>query len=347
MLKVDPRYVTAARRASTGSELHELLELAIRLEHATIPPYLAAAYSLTSGSNESLRSGVLEIALEEMLHMAIAGNVLNAIGGKPSIDSPAFVPSYPAPLPMNVGDGVVVGIRRFSKELVKDVFMRIEEPELPLRFPAKPSLEEAGHEFATIGTFYRAVIEAITNLGDEIFTGEKGRQVVSQAGFPSDALFAVTDVGSAVRALDRIIKDGEGTAAVPFDDGGELAHYYRFEELVHGRRLVQDTSVEQGYAFAGLEIPFDQEGVSDFIDDPKAANHAEGSPERQAIDAFNRTYSELLRILQRAFDGNPTEIRSCRRAMARLGVAATALIEMEDPNTGGRLGPPFEYVPVA
>ncbi len=117
MLRIDPKFVAAAEDAKQASDLHELLQYALQLEHATIPPYLAAYYSLTA-QNGSIRSAIKQIAVEEMLHMTIVANVLNAIGGKPEIDRPYFVPKYPSPLPMSVGDDLIVGIKCFSLDLV-------------------------------------------------------------------------------------------------------------------------------------------------------------------------------------------------------------------------------------
>lgn len=341
MLRIDPAYLRAAREATTAAELHELLLNAIRLEHATVPPYLAAAYSLQSATNRDIRLAIETIAIEEMLHMAIAANVLNAVGGRPQFDRPDFVPAFPSRLPMNVGNSVVVGIKKFSKTLVSDVFMKIEEPETPLHFP----VTEAATEFATIGAFYRALIDKIRELGQAIFTGDLSRQVVAGAGFPSHKLFAVTDVETAVRALERIVKDGEGTTTLPLDDENELAHYYRFEEIFRGKRLVRDPSVPEGFSFKNAAFPFDEAGVADFPDDPKAADYAEGSAARQQVDDFNRLYSDLLRRLQIAFDGQPAAITQTLELMGDLRFAARQLMSTTDPNTERRLGPTFEFMP--
>ena len=118
MLRIDPRFVAAAKSATSGAALHELLQKAIELELSTIPPYLHAAYSLMPGTNTAIRKIIVAVAKEEMLHMAIVANVLNAIDGRPVIADPKTVPIYPGPLPMNVG-GLQVGLRKFSKELVQ------------------------------------------------------------------------------------------------------------------------------------------------------------------------------------------------------------------------------------
>ena len=57
-----------------------------------------------------------------MLHMTIAANVLNAIGGEPRIDTPEFIPEFPMNLPMT---NVSVDIRPFDRRSVQN-FMLIE-----------------------------------------------------------------------------------------------------------------------------------------------------------------------------------------------------------------------------
>jgi rubrerythrin len=344
MLLIDPKYIAAARGASNADDLHGLLQSAIQLEHATIPPYLTAAYSLQFGINTGIRSAITNIAEEEMLHVAIVANVLNAIGGRVECDKPEFVPNYPGPLPMNIGSGLVVGLKKFSKSLVRDVFMEIEEPENPIHFPSAAAAS-AAQTFATIGAFYRAVIEKIQELGDAIFTGDPARQVIVDAGFPSEQLFAITDVNTAVRALEQLIKEGEGTTTLPFDDEGELAHYYRFEEIYRGRRLVKDPNAANGFSFTGAEIQFDPANVWNLPDDPKAADYSSGSEERGKVDAFNRAYSDLLRVLQRTFDGDPGQISDALFSMGLLRRVAREVVETTDPMTGKQLGLTFEFMP--
>ena len=77
---------------------------------------------------------IKDIVVEEMLHMTLACNILNAIGGHPVIADPSQIPTYPG-RPMGVAGGVEVHLRRFSKALVEDTFMKIEEPEEPLDIP--------------------------------------------------------------------------------------------------------------------------------------------------------------------------------------------------------------------
>ena len=61
----------------------------------------------------------------------------------------------------------------------------------------------------------------------------------------------ISDVNSAVAALEWIVLDGEGTKNLPFDGSGELAHYYRFEQIFHGRELIEHAASPQGFAYGG------------------------------------------------------------------------------------------------
>ena len=75
-----------APRIRTFADLTASLQRAIELEHATIPLYLTAQYSLAPGANTEVAALIQGVVIEEMLHFALACNVLNAIGGRPAID---------------------------------------------------------------------------------------------------------------------------------------------------------------------------------------------------------------------------------------------------------------------
>ena len=94
MIKLNPEIISGIRSASNADELGVYLQKAIMLEHSTIPPYLTAMFSLRTGTNAPIARQIHEIVIEEMLHMAIAANILIAIGGYPAINVPEFVPKY-------------------------------------------------------------------------------------------------------------------------------------------------------------------------------------------------------------------------------------------------------------
>ncbi len=76
--------ITAVRPIGTLAELRDHLQYAIGLELTTIPAYLCALYTIVPGANTAAYEVIESVVLEEMLHMALAANVLNAIGGAPS-----------------------------------------------------------------------------------------------------------------------------------------------------------------------------------------------------------------------------------------------------------------------
>ena len=217
---------------NTLEGLQRALQEAIELEHATIPPYLYALFSLEPGNNTEITQLVDSVVKDEMAHMALACNILNAIAGEPELDTPRVIPTYPGHLPGAVEDQLIVHLRPFSIAQVEKTFMVIEEPEEPLVIP-----DEAMPERRTIGAFYAIIKREIEALGQSIFKGDPNRQVTG--GFHE--IIAVTDVKSASAAIETIVEQGEGTSKSPLGDqaGDELAHYYRFAEIVHGKKLIR------------------------------------------------------------------------------------------------------------
>src|SRR5437867_1950434 len=105
--------------------LKKSLHAAIKLEFATIPPYLCAYWSIKGGP---VAQSVHVVFREEMLHMGLACNLLVALGGSPSLNAPDAVQSYPGKLPGGVHPGLDVSLQRLSLEQL-NVFLTIEYPE--------------------------------------------------------------------------------------------------------------------------------------------------------------------------------------------------------------------------
>ena len=86
----------AAERATLGcpwrsrrvEDLQQHLQWAIELEHSTLPPYLSALYSIKDGANQEAVEVIHSVFIEEMLHLTLAANILNAVGGSPQLDTP-------------------------------------------------------------------------------------------------------------------------------------------------------------------------------------------------------------------------------------------------------------------
>lgn len=340
MLRIDRSIIQGVRNVEKKQDLYRYLQNAIELEHATIPPYLTAMFSLKPGTNEEISRLIRSIVIEEMLHMTIAANILIAIGGHPQINNPAFVPKYPGTLPMNIGDGLVVPIQKFTKYLVKTVFMVIEEPKDPIPVQTKLAAPQEQEEYGTIGEFYTAIQEKIRELGDGIFVVGPEKQVLTW--FSPQRLFPITNVDTAVGAIELIKIEGEGTSASPFESPGEPAHYYRFGEIYYGRKLIE---TKDGFAYGGEEIPFDESGVYPMIDNPKPEDYRPESEAQRLSQIFTFDYSSLLNALHTCFNGCPGNIDTAMGLMYQLRLDAQNLmmtqLNPDKPETGG---PVFRYV---
>ena len=335
--------------------LQDALQTAIELEHSTIPPYLTANFTLYGDKNAYISNLIGSIVGEEMLHLSIACNLLNAIGGHPIINKTDFVPKYPGHLPGMVEESLIVGLKPFSMEVVKDTFMMIEEPENPNVYTS--SVKEESQ--MTIGKFYETIKAQMILLekeakqkGGTIFTGKLSDQLTYPKFFPEKLLFPITDIDAAIRGIDIIVDQGEGTSNDPFvspddepDSVVELAHYYRFEEITKGKTLVKDPHAPKGYSFSGEEIPFDPSSVAKMWPNPSMNDYPVDSVAFTYSKFFNYTYTSLLNSLHRTFNGETEQIDAAMGLMFALRLYALKLLKTPDPNHPGYMaGPSFEFV---
>ncbi|KRA17919.1 MULTISPECIES: ferritin-like protein [unclassified Lysobacter] len=343
MIRLRPEILSGIRAAETAVDLHKYLQNAVELEHSTIPPYLTAMLSLRPGSNRRIAAMIRSIIVQEMLHMSIAANILIAIGGSPRINTRDFVPKYPGPLPMDIGDGLRVGIEAFSMGLVKHVFMAIEQPEEEI--PIRQRMLQAGTEpeYATIGEFYDAIQQRIRELGQDIFVHTSAPpQVVNSAWFPPDKLFPIEGPESACHAIEIIKLEGEGSSVTPFQSPGDPAHFYMFGSIVAGRELI---TTPEGYAYAGVPIEFDPSAIWPLKPNCKIADFAPGTQARSRIEQFAYNYSALLNALHQAFNGTPQALDRAIGLMYDLRVLAVAMMQTDiGDGTGRTVGPSYEYI---
>jgi CDGSH-type Zn-finger protein len=337
---------------TTLDDLRQHLQWAIALEHATLPPYMTALYSIKPGTNREATTAIASVLIEEMLHMTLAANVLNAIGGRPVLDAPDFLARYPTSLPHSA-DAFQVPLSRFSPATI-ETFMKIEKPE---EQAAPPEADR----FHTIGQFYRAIEEALktlcATLGERrVFCGDPARQITPET-LPyrgSGRIVAVSDLTSALEAIDEIEEQGEGLKHDEVWDGDrdmfhpereEVAHYFRYDEILKGRAYRRGDTPASGPS--GERFDVDWTAVYPMRDNPREADYPEGSPVRTAMRAFNRVYSDLLRDLHRAFDGEPSRLHATIAAMSELKAGAQALMQMPSGDGVTTAGPSFEFVPAA
>jgi len=321
----------------------EALQNAVELEHATIPVYLYALYSLDEAKNAEIADIISSVVYEEMLHMTLSSNVLNALGGSPDIDQPGFIPTYPGPLPGGVQSDLTVNLAPYSPAQLA-TFLQIEEPEDPLNFKAL-----AVTDTITIGEFYDAISTAIGVLGDGAFVDPPRNQVGPDLMWNS---IVVTDVATAQHAITTIVDQGEGTSTSPDAGvGGGYAHYYRFMQIQKGHLLVPvpgGTTPEQQYAYTGAAVPFDPTGVYAVPTNPATPpGYAPGSAQAFANDNFNYTYTSLLKALHAMFNGDACEDQYNRAIGLMMSLKGQAKAMMSGiPNPAVLTGPSFQYQPV-
>jgi hypothetical protein len=296
--------------------LHRHLQAAVQLEHATIPPYLTALYSIQPGTNVDAFHVIRAVAVEEMLHLTLAANILNAVGGAPDLTVEGFVPLFPAYLPDGETD-FQVDCQAFSRAAI-ETFLKIERPAPPgdgaartIRRPRRGHLHagrvhaEGEEHFYSIGEFYKAIeqgLEALhAEMGDRLFSGDPARQITPEYYYSGGGgLIAVTDLASAKAAIRLISEQGEGTTDAIFDADGEIAHYYRFEQLLLGRFYQPGDMRGQP---SGGPVAVDWEAVFPIKPNPRLSDYPEGSALRAGAVEFNRIYARFLALLTRAFRG--------------------------------------------
>ncbi len=223
---------------TTRQDLQEHLDLAIRVELTTVPLYLYAMYSIADQSSEPARL-LRSIVVEEMLHAVLASNVLLAVGGAPRFDSSDYVPRYPGWIPHH-RPPLEVRLRPCSDDLIRDVFVRIEQPEIH-GSPPEPD------EFETLGQFYHAIEIGLAELdsSEDLFAEPQLARQLSDPSFyapvredadDSGGLVAVSDLARANEALEVIVHQGEGLSDERWADPEhrELTHYYKLRQIVDG-----------------------------------------------------------------------------------------------------------------
>jgi hypothetical protein len=330
---ITPHLVTTG--ITTIDSLHAHLQTALQLEHATIPPYFTAWVSTNEDKNPEAAQIIRSVMLEEMLHLTLVANLLNAVGGHPKLASPSCVPNYPEALP-HCGRKFLVSIEKYSPTAL-ETFLNIELPQ------AQDAEPQAG-EYQTIGQFYAAIAKGIERLcetlGEQaVFTGSLERQLRPEDYYGAGGLIVVENRVSALKAIEEIKEQGEGTSQSPFDldvvivgdhPGAEPAHYFRFKELLLGRRYQKGDTVRSGPTGSLIENHFDF--VYPIATNPKLSDFEPASPIRIALEAFCDSYGELLSNLESAFNGNRSQLIEAIARMFSLKNQALALMRTPSPS---------------
>jgi hypothetical protein len=299
----------ALSRDLSDFTLAELLEVAISVELATIPPYLTGLLSLVRPKNPDAFARLHDIMFDEMTHLTRVANILSSIGESPKLSD--RVPTYPGPLPFDAGVGVIVHLRRCSLDQIQNVYMQIEQPEHPI-----PPTFDFALSKPTIGQFYAQVKAKIAE-----FTGAFTNR--NQIAYCRAELVAVTSKDDALKSVETIAEQGEGTPANRCF-GTAVSHYYHFQELVIGHTL---ECVAGQITHGTTPVRFDPTGVTPLVDDPTDALYKPGTQAHDLSEAFNGTFSKLIVALEHAFNNRGT-MRDAINLMRDLDGQGIALMKV-------------------
>jgi hypothetical protein len=295
-------------------QLVYLLTQASELEQGILCEYLFALYSLKRDPRDGLGAEQLaqvtrwgrvlsQIAVQEMLHLTLATNLLTAVGATPHFHRPNFpirCQWYPPDVQVALVPFGEAALRHFLY-LERPDHIDLQDAELfsvvcecrPLT--ATPAtLMAAPQDYSTVGHLYRSIGHGFARLVErhgeaEVFIGPPHAQATSSLlGWPE--LVAVTDLASAEAAIAVIVEQGEGA-----DGDWREAHFGRLsailDEYLAATRADPDFSPARPARPAYVRRPPDQPQAT-VISDPLTARVA---------DLFDAAHQTLLQVLCRLF----------------------------------------------
>jgi len=320
---------TYKHRVHTRSDLMTLLTEACELEHGLACSYLYAAFSLKQDISEGgitwqqlhkvkkWAAQLYLVASQEMFHLAQAWNILNAIGGSAYYMRPNFPQKsnyYPLHLPLV--------LEPFGRTSMKRFIMY----ELPTHIDEKHYLKsEMGYvsedlyEYKTVGELYGMVADGISDLGStmDLFIGDPALQVGQELiDFPE--IVKVTDKDSAIKAIGRIMEQGEGTMA-DHDD----CHYGIFKNLLH--------EFEEEQRISGPSFQPVRNAVSNPVVHIKGDYRADRGQyitnefTAEVADIFDDIYNLMLRCLHFLFS-TPCQDKDKQMKLAKFSIAVMPMV---------------------
>jgi hypothetical protein len=329
----------------TREQLIHMLTEAAEIEHNLLCSYLYAVFSmkragergLTEAQGEAVerwRKTILGIALEEMAHLACVNNLLIAVGGAPHFDRPNF-PVAPGYHPADV----VVRLTPFD-EATLNHFIFLERPEgvdLPdgegfvpsgaERATAVEGLTPSAQDYATVGALYDSIAAGFRtlaeSLGEAKLIDPAGRSQVDSDLVRLPNIPRVTDLATALGAIDQIKEEGEGST------GGKVhSHFERFQAIRDEWAALKAEAPDFAPAWPAAHDPVmrkpQDESARVWVTEPAAA---------RLLDFANATYGAMLAVLAQTFGGTDAEeqrvlMRTSVELMEASASVSTALARM-------------------
>src|SRR6516165_3682824 len=287
---------------------------AAELEHNLMCTYLYAAASLKTGDGEGLsaaeatavkrwRGVLLDVAIEEMGHLAAVWNITSALGSSPRFGRANF-PLDPGLLPA----GITVKLAPFSPETLQH-FVFLERPHgseeregagfaserLYARGTDRPHLTPMGRDYDTVGVFYDRLGNGLRTFvgryGEAIaFDGDPALQL-SKEEVNLGGCRHVICLKTALAAFNAIIEQGEGA---PRDSAG--SHYQKFVGI--REELAALTHKNPGFTPA---FPAATNPVLRRPPRPEGRVWIEDADAFATVDLANASYALMLRLIAYAY----------------------------------------------
>ncbi len=297
--------VSPSREALLGA-LYEAAEL----EHNLMCTYLYAAFSLRGGEADGLseaeaaalarwRQTIIDVAIDEMGHLAAVWNITAALGGSPRFGRGNF-PLDPGMLPA----GIVVKLAPFN-EAVLQHFIFLERPhgsaepdgegftpELQFkRGTNRVRLTPMAMDYDTVGTFYAALGENlrkfVARLGESnAFCGDPSLQL-SDAEVSLQGAKPVVCLKTALAAFDAIVRQGEGATECSAD-----SHYQRFLSVRDDLARLKAANPDFSPAYPAAVNPVLRPPLR-----PQGRVWIENDDAFATVDVANASYALMLRLL--------------------------------------------------
>jgi CDGSH-type Zn-finger protein/uncharacterized Fe-S cluster protein YjdI len=289
--------------------LHEAAEL----EHNLMCCYLYAAFSLkrvdASWSVEEAAAvkrwygQIQSVAMEEMGHLCIVGNLMTALGANPHFNRPMF-PVEAGPYPA----GFSIRLQAFSAATIEH-FLFLERPEdaaigdgpgfTPTgdyrREVPEGRLSPGPFDYTTVGQLYNTLASAMRQFVEAngeaaLFIGDPGQQVTAALA-PLPGVCTVTDLDSALAGLKTIVTQGEGASR-----GEEDSHFHRFERMKAELCAMTEANPSFEPAWPAATNPVMNRPLRD------ERVHVNSSGIAPWLDIGNALYTTSLRCLMQGFN---------------------------------------------
>jgi CDGSH-type Zn-finger protein/uncharacterized Fe-S cluster protein YjdI len=312
-------------RAEHREGLAYALSEAAELEHGLMCCYLYAAFSLGPRVEQRFpahaaaiarwRAEITSVARDEMIHLALVSNLLNALGASPHFARPNFpvaAGAHPA--------GIVVSLAPFSLATIQH-FVYLERPDDVAEregdgFARRPyarvghsgRLVPSGQDYATVGDLYRWIRDGFVHLveefgEDKVLCGDPRLQI-GAASLGLAGITEVTDLASAMRAIETIVTQGEGMPSCPGH-----SHFSRFSAIRN--ELTEILARDPGFAPAAHVA---RNPVMRKPADPDGLVWVDAEPAASVLDVGNALYAFTLRSLGTLY--SPSAIDGAARALA-------------------------------